>query len=70
MSMKSGIALDRGSSIPRPPLFSGGCEMSRVCWGMLSRVRSVARKDSMILFVVEVRGPFQSVQIGGGLVML
>jgi hypothetical protein len=69
MSMKSGIALDRGSSIPRPPAFSGSCEMSRAWWGMLDRVRSVARKDFMISLVAESRGPFQLVQIGEGLDM-
>ena len=68
--MKSGIALDHGSSILRPPAFSGSCEMSRAWWGMLSRVRSVVRKDSMISLVTRVRGLFQLVQIGGGLDML
>jgi hypothetical protein len=48
VSMKSGIALDCGSSIPRPLAFSGSCEINKAWWGMLSRVRSVARKDLMI----------------------
>ncbi len=58
MSMKSGIALDHGSSILRPLAFSGCCEMSRAWWGMLGRVKSVAMKDLMIWWVAEVRGPF------------
>ncbi len=51
-------------------MISGSCEMSRAWWGMLSRVRSVVRKDSMISLVAKVRGLFQLVQIGGGLDML
>jgi hypothetical protein len=69
-SMMSGIALDHGSSIPRPPVLSGIYEMSRAWWGVLCRVKSVARKDLMISSVAEVRGLFQSVQIGGGFDML
>jgi hypothetical protein len=61
VSMKSEIALDHGSSIPRPLAFSGSCEMSRVRWGMSGRVKSFARKDSMIWLVADLRGPFQSV---------
>ncbi len=66
MSMKTGIVLDRGSSIPRPPTFNGSCEMSRAWWGMLGRVRSVARKDSMILLVTEEEGCSSQSKLEGG----
>ncbi len=66
-SMKSGIATGRGSRMPRPPTLMLSCAMSRAWCGMEMVPIRPDRNFVMIKFVVEVRGPSQSVQLGGEL---
>jgi hypothetical protein len=66
-SMKSGIAQERGSRMLRPPALMLSCAMSRArCGREVVPMRS-EKNFVMMKFVVEVRGPSQSVQSGGGL---
>ncbi len=66
-SMKSGIAMERGSRMPRPPALMLSCVMSRTWCGRDVVPVMSNRNFVMIWFVVEVSGPSQSVQSGGGL---
>jgi hypothetical protein len=66
-SMKSGIATERGSRMPRPPALMLSCAMSRAWCGRDAVPAMSDRNFFMIWFVVEVSGPSQSVQSGGGL---
>ena len=65
--MKSGIATERGSRMPRPPALMLSCAMSRAWCGRDVVPVMSDRNFVMIWFVVVVSGPSQSVQSGGGL---
>ena len=67
-SMKSGIATERGSRMPMPPALMLSCAMSRAWCGRVVVPVISDRNFVMIWFVVEVSGPSQSVQSGGGVV--
>ena len=66
-SMKSGIATEHGSRMLRPPPLMLSCAISRAWFGMEVVPMRPDRNFVTIKFVVEVRGPSQSVQSGGGL---
>ncbi len=67
-SMKSEIATERGSRMPRLPALMLSCAMSRVWCGRDVVPVMSDRNFVMIWFVVEISGPSQSVQSGGGVV--
>ena len=66
VSMKSGIARVRGSKIPSPPALRLSCAMSRAWWGRVVTPMVLEMNLAMMWLVADVRGPFQSVQSGGG----
>ncbi len=66
VSMKSGMARVRGSKIPRPPALRLSCAMRRVWWGKVGTPIMSEMNRAMMWLVAAVRGPFQSVQSGGG----
>ena len=68
-SMKSRIATECGSIMPRPPALMLSCAMSRAWCGRDVVPVMSDRNFVMIWFVVEVSGPSQSVQSGGGLLV-
>jgi hypothetical protein len=70
VSMKLGMACDRGSKMPRPPLVMLICAMSKAWWGSMETPSSLERNCEMMWLVAEMRGPSQSVQLGGGSSML
>ena len=53
----------------RPPACRCNCAISRVWWGRVGQLMSSEMNFVMIWFVAEVKGPFQSVHVGGGLFM-
>ncbi len=65
-SMKSGIAREHGSRMLRPPALMLSCAMSRAWCGREVVPMRSERNFVMMKFVVEVRGPSQSVQSRGG----
>jgi len=65
--MKSGIAKKCGSRMPRPPALMLSCAMSRALCGRDVVPVMSDRNFVVICFVLEVSGPSQSVQSGGGL---
>ncbi len=66
--MKSRIAREHGSRMLRPPALMLSCAMSREwCGREVVPMRSDRNFVMMKFLVVEVRGPSQSVQLGGGL---
>ncbi len=67
VSIKSGMARERGSMIPRPPVCRCNCAISRSWWGRVGQLMSSEMNFVMIWFVAEVKGPFQLVHVGGGL---
>ena len=69
LSIKSGIAREQGSMIPRPPSWRCSCAISRAWCGRVGQLMSSEINFVMIWFVADVRGPFQSVHVGGGLVV-
>ncbi len=66
VSMKSGMARVRGSKIPRPPPLRLSCAMRRAWWGRVGTPIMSEMNRAMMWLVAAVRGPFQSVQSGGG----
>ena len=69
-SMKSGIAKEHGSRMPKLPALMLSCAMSWVwCGRDVVPVMSDRNFVMIIWFVVEVSGPSQSVQSGGGLLV-
>jgi len=67
LSIKSGIARERGSIMPSPPAFRFIWQISRAWWGRIATPMRSEMNLAMMWLVAEVRGPFQSVQVGGGL---
>ena len=65
-SMKSGIAQECGSRMLRPPALMLSCAMNRAWCGREVVPMRSERNFVMMKFVVEGRGPSQSVQWGGG----
>ncbi len=68
-SMKSRIATEHGSGMPRPPALMLSCAISRAWCGRNVVPVMSDRNFVMIWFVVEVSGSSQSVQSGGGLLV-
>ena len=69
VNMKSGIARERGSIMPRPPACKCSWAMSRAWWGRTGQPVRLEMNCAIRWLVAAVRGPFQSVQVGGGLFM-
>ena len=66
LSIKSGIARERGSMIPSPPALRDSWEISRAWCGRIAVPMRSEINFAMMWLVAEVKGPFQSVQVGGG----
>ena len=69
MSIKSGMAWEQGSIMPRPPAFRCSCVISRAWWGRTGQPMRSEMNCAIMWLVAAVRGPFQSVQVSGGLLM-
>ena len=66
VSIKSGMARERGSMMPRPPARKWSCVISRAWWGRTGQPMRLDRNFAMMWLVAEVKRPFQSVQVEGG----